>query len=439
MALVNNQAALNTVYNHFLTTYAPTTNNSSRYDTHKKSELRNIYNSIVKLNKESPLYIVDTSQETQEFAVGMKENARQLSNTIQSLSSQDSGDVLSQKAASSTNEDIVSAKFIGDPNGTDDNLSFDISVEKLATSQINLGHYLDSDSPVGLESGTYSFDVHINDTDYEFQFNIGDSDTNRSIQDKLASLINRSNIGLEASVSEDDDGNSALRLESTATGEASNQRALFEVSDDKTSKASGAVDYFGVSDIARQSGNAIFTLNGTQRTAFSNTFTVDKRFELNLRGINEADDSVTIGIKPDIESMSDNVHQLVDSYNAFIDKVAAYSGTKVRTETFLSDIQRTNLAYSGGLESMGLHFTENGNLEVNEDELRKTLETEDSNEHFSTLKSFTSALMRKSGQISLNPMNYVQKTVVAYKNPGRSFANPYITSIYSGMMFNGYC
>ena len=43
-------AALNTVYNHYLTAYAP--KSTSRYDTHKRSELRSIYNSIVKLNKE---------------------------------------------------------------------------------------------------------------------------------------------------------------------------------------------------------------------------------------------------------------------------------------------------------------------------------------------------------------------------------------------------
>ena len=48
-------ARLDTVYNHYLTTYTPKT---SQYDTHKKSELRRIYNSIVKLNKESPLYTV---------------------------------------------------------------------------------------------------------------------------------------------------------------------------------------------------------------------------------------------------------------------------------------------------------------------------------------------------------------------------------------------
>ena len=55
------------------------------------------------------------------------------------------------------------------------------------------------------------------------------------------------------------------------------------------------------------------------------------------------------------------------------------------------------------------------------------------------IKSFAKALYQKSDQVSLNPMEYVDKTIVAYKNPGKNFANPYITSAYSGMMFNSYC
>lgn len=48
---------LNNVYNFYMTTYAP--KSSTPYDSHKKSELRGVYNSIVKMNKESPLYILD--------------------------------------------------------------------------------------------------------------------------------------------------------------------------------------------------------------------------------------------------------------------------------------------------------------------------------------------------------------------------------------------
>lgn len=76
-------AALNTVYNYYLSTYSKYTKGSSQFDTHKKSELRNIYNSIVKLNKESPLSIFDSTKDTREFAIDLKESARSLK--IQSL------------------------------------------------------------------------------------------------------------------------------------------------------------------------------------------------------------------------------------------------------------------------------------------------------------------------------------------------------------------
>ena len=41
--------------------------------------------------------------------------------------------------------------------------------------------------------------------------------------------------------------------------------------------------------------------------------------------------------------------------------------------------------------------------------------------------------------ITFNKMEYVNKTIVAYKNPGHNFVAPYANSSYSGMMFNFYC
>ena len=48
-------------------------------------------------------------------------------------------------------------------------------------------------------------------------------------------------------------------------------------------------------------------------------------------------------------------------------------------------------------------------------------------------------MMKKSAQVSLDPMQYVNRKVVAYKNPGHNLSSPYTSSIYSGMMFNYSC
>lgn len=126
----NSVHVLSNVYNHYMTTYAP--KSSSPYDSHKKSELRSIYNTIVKMNKEAPLCILDTSKDAQKFAVDMKENARDLRNTIASLGGLDEEDLLNKKVAYSSNENIVSVKYIG-PDDQADAEPHHIEVQHLAT------------------------------------------------------------------------------------------------------------------------------------------------------------------------------------------------------------------------------------------------------------------------------------------------------------------
>ena len=81
---------LSNVYSNFLTAYSP---KSTRYDTHKKDELKSVYNRIVKKSEDTPLFLMDQSGESQKYALSLKENARDLKNTISSLSSDYSSNV----------------------------------------------------------------------------------------------------------------------------------------------------------------------------------------------------------------------------------------------------------------------------------------------------------------------------------------------------------
>ena len=108
-------------------------------------------------------------------------------------------------------------------------IQVDIEVHQLATSQINTGHYLQPNSRT-VKPGDYSFDLNINNLTYEFQFNVDEEESNSDIQNKLARLINRSNIGLNASVSEDSLGNTALNIESDMTGVSVIKPTIFNIS-----------------------------------------------------------------------------------------------------------------------------------------------------------------------------------------------------------------
>ena len=140
-----------------------------------------------------------------------------------------------------------------------------------------------------------------------------------------------------------------------------------------------------------------------------------------------------------MESLTENINTLVRGYNSFLRAAAEYSDSQPKSNRLVHEMSNISKLYARGLTSAGLSLNLDGTLEVDNETIQKTAMGEDVKEAFSSIMDFTNSLVRKSNQIALNPMNYVNNTVVAYKNPGKNFATPYITSAYSGMMFNSYC
>ena len=430
---------LSNVYNFYMTTYAP--KSSTPYDSHKKSELRGVYNSIVKLNKESPLYILDTRKDSREFAVSMKENARELRNTIASLGGLDEEELLNKKVAYSSNPNIATAEFIGSIQDNEELPTYDIEVNRLATPQINAGNYLVDDEPVALTPDTYSFDIGIDGLNYEFQFSIKPNDTNRDVQERLARLVTNANIGMKAQVVSGDDNTSYLRMESNSTGlKDDSDPYIYRISDHRTSKSSGTVEYFGLDHVSTMPGNASYVVNGDERTSTSNNITLDRTYEIQLTGLSsEEGETAYIGLKTDVESLTENINTLVRGFNSFLKAVAEYTDHQPKSNQLFNEMSGVARVFAHDLTSVGLNLNLDGTLEVDDETLKQTAMSDDAAEAFSPLKSFTNAVLRKSNQVQLNPMNYVNNIIVAYKNPGKNFASPYITSAYSGMMFNSYC
>lgn len=429
-------AILSNVYNHYLTTYAP--KSTTRYDTHKKSELRSIYNSIVKLNKESPWYLDTKSKDTQAYAVSLKENARLLRNSIASLGGIDTEQALAKKTAYSSDNDIATATFVGELKDESPVPTLTLSVNRLATSQENMGTYL-SDESTSLSAGTYSFDVSVNDLNYEFQFNINEADTNKDVQERLMRLINNADIGIQAQIDERD-GKTSLRLTSDATGLPFGKDKLFNISDEQTSRLAGAVSYFGLDYVSRQPANSSFLLNGEERNTSANTFTVGKMYEIELKGVSAPETSVSIGLKTDVESLTDNVNTLIGSYNTFIKAADAFNTQEQSlSNRLVKEMGSIAARYQTEMAVMGIHLQSDNSISIDDALLKETAAAADGTFSADTLKNFANSLVEKTAQVSLDPMNYVNRTIVAYKNPGKSFASPYITSAYSGMMFNSYC
>lgn len=461
-----NNAVMSNVYNQFSTTYLPK-KAVGRYDTHKRSELRTLCSSMAKVNRDAPVYLLDNTTDARKYVIHLKEDARDLRNAIVSTLGDVEDTAFSQKIAYSSNPNVVSAKYIGSQSsfipqkeGTaseGDNVSegndvipvngqvptYDIEVLSLASPQINLGMYVPSEERA-LEPGKYSFDINIHDMGYEFQFSINESDTNLDIQKRLCRLINNSKIGLNAELRTDGESLSALRIESGKSGiEPGQNERIFSISDNDTEHLSGAVAYFGLDYTVKDAANASFIVNGTQTTAASNHFILQNDYEITLNGISENEgQTTTIGVKPDVEALQENIANLIGGYNHFIRSVSEYKNSQSGSNFLIKEMNRITGYYQQEIEKLGIRTDQDGTLQIDTEQLQQSVISSDAPDTLSSLdalKSFSHSMLRKSSQISLNPVSYMNKTVVAYKNPGNYFLSPYVTSAYSGMFFNNYC
>ena len=395
---------------------------------------------MVKTNKESPLYKIKETKNAARFAIDIKESARQIQNVISSLSGGGKGieAAFSKKVASSTDDEMVEAKYIGANDESEATESFDIEVRSLAEPQVNQSNFLYSgvrDIPVG----NYSFDLNTPSASYEFQFSVNDGETNRDILNKLARLINSANLGLKTEILENDNRQSALRLESSQTGLPEGEQYLFNIVPEGTTDSRTAMGILGISEITSPAKNASFLLNGKEHVSRSNTITVDKTFELKLKGVHNEGESETIGYKPSVDAVADNLQELVDSYNSIIDIATNPVGEEQQGSRLLNDMRSVTANYNSELEAIGLCSQDDGRIRVDRALLADAISSVDAKESFSVLNAFKDALNDKASNASINPMNYVNKIIVAYKNPGHNFAAPYISSIYAGMMLDRRC
>ena len=424
---------ISNVYSYYMAEYGirPT----DRHSTHKKSELRDIYNNIVKISRSSPFFDVDISEESQKLAIDIKEAAQKLSNITADLTDASNGNMTFKSIAKSSNESVLTANYIGPSQAAGSSKEMELAIKQLAKPQVNTGKFLNPRAR-NLYTGTYSFDVNMGSTEYELQFSVKDDEKNLDVQNKLARLINRSNIGLKASVEFNMQDDSALVITSNMTG-VGERPVIFNITDDKTSALSGAVEAYGLNRTSQYPSNAVFTLNGMEKSSTSNNFTIDREFEISLKNTTRENETVIVGLKQNFDSIVDSLKELTDEYNN-LTRLAKNSNSSGGRHLY-NDMTSVARIYGQTLSANGINITEEGLLEIDHATLKAASEEGTIIDSLSELGRFKNALQHKSGSVKINPMEYINKTIISYKNPARPSSDPYMTSLYSGMMYNGYC
>lgn len=443
------------IYDEYLNAYRSKNNSNSsgknskrslRHATHDTSELKNLYNAIQWKNRFAPLYMTDPSPKSIAYAIHLKESANDLKQTIDSLSGDDN-DLFSMKSAYSDNEALASVEYEPEDAEGYVPLDFTLEVEKFASPQVNTSKYMRANQPVNLTPDSYSFDILTNKLHYELQFNVNEGDTNKDLQSKLSRLINNSDIGLSARVVEAR-GLSALEVTSDAYGLPVQGERHFTITDENTSYQDGIVDYLGLNKHIKEATNAVYSINGSEESSYSNTFSVYGAYHVTLHPENadasatQSDQitanaaksagqntSATIGLYPDSESLANNIETFVEGYNSFMNGVINDQTDAPLTKLLSKDLHKFLDLHSYNLEKYGIVVNEDATLKY-----QKGDEISDA----AGIKGFGSQILRKLNAISLDPMEYIDRRICAYSNPNASYPNPYMTSIYTGMLYNGY-
>lgn len=424
---------ISSVYSYYLSQYGNKSN--SKYDSHTRTQLKNTYSKVVKINSQTPVYKLDLSTAAQKYAIDLKEHARALENITEDLSDGADGTMTFKKSAVSSNVSAVNASYITDFGAASDDESFDINVKQLACSQLNTGNYLQPRSK-HIKPGEYSFDLSINDVIYEFQFKVDNSETTNNIQNKIARLINRSNIGLTANIKEDNLGNTAINIESEATGINGTTPVIFSIKSDDASNQP-LIDTLGLDRVTQYPANAIFDVDGDERSSMSNSITINKAYDVKLSKVTE--EPVTISLKADADSIVESLNELVAGYNNLISVTNDENNNHFQgTEKLQNEIASIARSYKKQLADSGLSLNKDGTISADK-EVIINADNKDALSHiYESLNSFKNSIKEKAEDIALNPMDYVNNKIIAYKNPLRSFPDPYNLSAYTGMMFNGY-
>lgn len=421
---------ISNAYSYYVSQYGRRSN--AKYDTHTKTQLKTSYSKVLKSNSLAPTYKLDVSLKAQQYAIDLKEHARELSFITKDLSDETSGEMSFRKSAQSSNPEAVEVTYTGDSRSPDVS-SFNVAVSQLASNQVNIGNYLQPNSKL-LKPGTYMFDLDINNITYEFEFNISDSETNQDVQNKLARLVNRSNIGIQAQILTDSLDNIALCLTSDATGVSGIRPTIFNITSDNEELISS----LGLDRVASYPSNAVFSVNGDERFSNSNQFVINKAFEIKLKGIT-GENPATISIRTDGEAMVESIGELISGYNSFIavtsdDNNQSFEGNERLKKEFTS----IAMAHRATLNNNGLKVQDDGSVALDRESILNAVDNGTLGNIFSELNDFKKAMQQKADDIAMNPMSYVNNKIVAYKNPHKPMADPYNLSAYTGMMFNGY-
>lgn len=415
------------VYNHLSSSLVP----RKRSTTHKSSELKAVYCSITKYNRNSPLYLLSLSESKQEHMINIKEAALTLRDVAESFSKPDSA-IYSKKVLHSDNEASITGAFKSHNTRTLPN-ELKIRIASLAREQINVGNYVRS-SEHSLIAKEHTFTLETINTNAHFSISVTSSDTNIDVQKKLAQYINNRNLGINVSVLTED-SSSALMLSSIETGVPATDDGLY-FSIKKDSQGQNLVDVFGLAQTTEFPSNSSFYINDEKHSSTSNHISINQAIELDFH--EPTAEPVTISFVPDINSALHQIDMFADAYNSLIDMSKADKKVNLGSRSLFNDISGIVTNHKTALERAGLKIDDTNRIVKDNSLLIESLRNGGLSELFGDTSKLRDDIYQATDRLTLDPAAYINKLIVTYPNAQNKLNSTYTQSRYSGLMYNNY-
>jgi len=230
----------------------------------------------------------------------------------------------------------------------------ELEVRQTAQAQINAGQAMNSFGR-GVSEGVFNFEIETSSGVHSFSLTVGASDTNETIQRRMALAINQRDIGITASAETSGATQNAARTTAlTLTANNTGTNSAFTIND-----TSGLTAAMSVANATQEARNAVYSTDGVnERTSQSNTVSLAAGVTATFQDTG----TTTVSLERDPRAATDAVTNFVNSVNSALNSVNASDGRG--SARFVSDLQGMTRSNSAALSRVGITVSRNGQMTI---------------------------------------------------------------------------
>ncbi len=334
--------------------------------------------------------------------ISVKEVGQQLKNLVNTLQATDGRSAFNKYEANVSDKSVVHINTDASKAGELEKLpTIAIKVESLAKAQVNSGGgVLANRKDITLGEKVFAIDVAKDKTknarSQDISVNVSSTDTNESLQKKMAVAINNSRLGVMASINvSPKEGVSELIVTAASTGKrAVDGDYTFSIADKKGDLA----EKMGITNVSQVPQDAKYAING-ESSKQSQTNKIDLGYGITATLLQDGK-SASVDFSRDITGSLNVVGKTVDTLNSVIEGTSIGISTPMgRANRLAENIYNMNLAYSPTLGKVGISMQSDGRLKIDSEQIKKSAEDGSLEKVFAAKSGYAERIKEMANQL----------------------------------------